>query len=54
MPIVKFLEELNIVGLATDVNGQLTPIEVQTVESENNEQTLLSNAKDINWIEGEL
>ncbi|NEO92990.1 MAG: SDR family NAD(P)-dependent oxidoreductase, partial [Moorea sp. SIO3G5] len=55
VPIVKFIEDISIVGLATEVNGQLTQIDItQTVEQENNEQTLLSNAKDSDVIEGEL
>ncbi|WP_424102172.1 type I polyketide synthase [Moorena producens] len=55
VPIVKFIEDISIVGLATEVNGQLTQIDItQTVEQENNDKTLLSNAKDSDFIEGEL
>ncbi|WP_293079104.1 type I polyketide synthase [Moorena sp. SIO3H5] len=55
VPIVKFIEDISIVGLATEVNGQLTQIDItQTVEQDEDEQTLLSNAKDSDLIEGEL
>lgn len=55
VPIVNFIKDISIVDLAAEVNGQLTQIDkIQTVESENNEQTLLSDAKDSDWIEGEL
>ncbi|NEO43855.1 MAG: SDR family NAD(P)-dependent oxidoreductase [Moorea sp. SIO4A3] len=55
VPIVKFIEDISIVGLATEVNGQLTQIDItQKVEQDQDEQTLLSNAKDSDFIEGEL
>ncbi len=55
VPIVKFIEDISIVGLATEVNGQLTQIDRnQGVEPENNQQTLLTDKKDSNWIEVEL
>ena len=55
VPIVKFIEEISIVGLATEVNGQLTKIDRnQEVEQENNEQTLLNDVKYSDWIEVEL
>ena len=39
VPIVKFIEDISIVGLATEVNGQLTQIDRdQGVEQDNNEQ----------------
>ncbi|AOX02678.1 hypothetical protein BJP34_27445 [Moorena producens PAL-8-15-08-1] len=55
VPIVKFIEDISIVGLATEVNGQLTQIDItQRLEQDEDEQTLLSNAKDSDLIEGEL
>jgi hypothetical protein len=55
VPIVKFIEDISIVGLATEVNGQLTQIDQsQGVEQENNQHTLLTDEKDSNWIEVEL
>ena len=53
--IVKFIEGISIVDLAAEVNGQLTQIyRNQRVEQENNEQTLLTDMKNSNWIEVEL
>ena len=55
VPIVKFMEDISIFSLATEVNGQLTQIDRnQAVEQANNEQTLLTEMKDSNWIEVEL
>ncbi len=55
VPIVKFIEDISIVGLATEVNGQLIQIDrAQGVEQENNEQTLLTDVKDSDWIEVDL
>ncbi len=40
VPIVKFLEDISIVDLASEVNGQLTQIDrTQTIEQENDEPT---------------
>ncbi len=55
VPIVKFIEDISIVDLATEVNGQLTQFDRnQRVEQGNNEQTLLTDMKNSNWIEIEL
>jgi len=55
VPIVKFIEAISIVGLATEVNGQLTQIDQnQEIEPINNARLLLTDVKDNNWIEVEL
>ncbi|MDJ0897245.1 MAG: type I polyketide synthase [Xenococcus sp. MO_188.B8] len=52
VPIVKFIEDISIVDLATEVNGQLTQIDRnQGVEQDEDQQTLLTEVKDSNWIE---
>lgn len=55
VPLVKFIEDICIVDLATEVNEQMNQIKnIQTIESENNEPTFLSDANNIDWVEGEL
>lgn len=55
VPIVKFIENINIVDLSAQVNEQLIQIENnQGFEQANNEQFALSKVNDNNWIEGEL
>jgi len=55
VPIINFIEDIRIVDLGAEVNKQLTQIDsIQAIESENNEQTLLGDVKDSNWIEGTL
>ena len=52
LPIVKFIEDISIVELATEVNGQMTQMASnQGVEQKNNRQLLLTDVKDSNWIE---
>ncbi|MEH1847548.1 MAG: beta-ketoacyl synthase N-terminal-like domain-containing protein [Nostoc sp.] len=55
VPVVKFIENVSIVDLAAEINGQLTQIDRnQTVESEKNELTLLSQDKESQRITGEI
>ncbi|MBW4689757.1 MAG: SDR family NAD(P)-dependent oxidoreductase [Komarekiella atlantica HA4396-MV6] len=55
VPVVKFMEDISIVDLVAELDGQLTQIDqLQTFESENNQHTLLNDVKDNNWIEVEL
>ncbi|KAB8314799.1 type I polyketide synthase [Tolypothrix campylonemoides VB511288] len=55
VPVVKFIEDISIVDLAAEVNGQVTQIDrTQTVESENNQPTLLTHVKDSQRITGEI
>ena len=52
---VKLIEDISIVGLATEVNGQLTQIDRnQGVEQDEDEPTLLTDVKDSDWIEVDL
>ncbi|MHC0067445.1 type I polyketide synthase [Nostoc sp. UIC 10890] len=53
--IVKFIEDISIVDLATEVNEQLSQVaQNQGVESENNGQLYQSNGKENERIRGEL
>jgi NADP-dependent 3-hydroxy acid dehydrogenase YdfG len=55
VPIVKFMEDISIGILATEVNRQMTQTDNnQRVEQENNQPTLFDDMKDTNWIEVEL
>jgi len=55
IPMVKFLEDIRIVDLATEINRQLTQIDrVQIVEVEDREQSPLSNVNNSNRVEGEI
>ena len=50
VPLVKFIEDINIVDLATEVNLQLNQIDA----NQNNDRLLLNDLNHSNWIEGEL
>ncbi|NEQ17384.1 MAG: acyl carrier protein, partial [Moorea sp. SIO3E2] len=55
IPITKFMEELTIAALSTELNQQLTQLEQKhTSGLDNNQQLQSGNVNDSDWIEVDL